>query len=143
VGRAFANAVGNQGAFGKSYHVASSEWMTWNQHHQAVAAAMGAPEPELVHIPTDLLFQALPEAAEWCRENFQFNNIFDGSAAEADLDFQYTIPWHEGVRRIVAWLDERNRITGDDEPAFYQSLLDAWQEAATGMVDKLAELRRY
>jgi hypothetical protein len=78
---------------------------------------------------------AAPSPTPWA-------NIFDGSAAEADLGFQYTILWHEGVRRIVAWLDERNRITGDDEPAFYQSLLDAWQEAATGTVDKMAELRR-
>ena len=55
VGRAFAEAVGNEKVFGKGYHTASEEPMTWNQYHQTVAQAMNAPEPELIHIPTDML----------------------------------------------------------------------------------------
>jgi nucleoside-diphosphate-sugar epimerase len=133
VGRAFANAVGNARTLGKAYHTASPEWLSWNQYHQQVAQAMGAPEPQLVHIPTDLMFEILPAEAEWCRENFQYNNIFDNRAAEDDLDFRYTIAWMEGVRRIVAWLDERDRITGADEPPFYQMLLDNWLQASAEM----------
>ena len=53
---------------------------------------MNAPEPKLVHIPTNFLFEIAPKAAEWCKENFQYNNIFDNTAAKADLDFRYTIP---------------------------------------------------
>ncbi|MBX2999927.1 MAG: NAD-dependent epimerase/dehydratase family protein [Caldilineaceae bacterium] len=128
VGVAFANAVGNSRVLGKAYHTASPEWLSWNQYHQQIAQAMDAPEPTLVHIPTDLLFAILPAEAEWCRENFQYNNIFDNRAAAEDLDFRYTIPWMEGVRRIVAWLDERGRITDVDEPPFYQMLLDRWQQ---------------
>ena len=55
VGRAFVAAVGNAAAFGQSYHTAGEEWLTWNQYHQQVAQAIGAQEPELVHIPSDLL----------------------------------------------------------------------------------------
>jgi nucleoside-diphosphate-sugar epimerase len=102
VGRAFANAVGNPKTYGKAYHTTSPEWMSWNQYHQRVAAAMGAPPPNLIHIPTDLMSKVLPAEAEWCRENFQYNNIFDNGAAESDLSFTYTIPWMEGVRRVVA-----------------------------------------
>ncbi len=138
VGLPFANAVGNAASFGKGYHVTGEEWMTWNQFHQQVAAAMGAPEPNLVHIPTDLLYAALPAEAEWCKENFQFNNIFSNQAAMADLGYAYTIPWQEGVRRIVAWLDERGAINDGDEPLFYQRLLDRWQRSEIQLTHELA-----
>lgn len=141
VGRAFANAVGNAKTFGKSYHTTGEEWMTWNEFHRQVAAAMHAPEPNLVHIPTGLLYQALPVQAEWCKENFQFNNIFSNLAAKTDLDFDYTISWQEGVRRVVEWLDERVQIGDSDEPAFYERLLSTWYHAGTAMSDELADLR--
>ncbi|RKU18124.1 epimerase [Candidatus Poribacteria bacterium] len=131
VGQAFAEAVGNKKTFGKGYHTASDEPMTWNQYHQTVAQAMNAPEPELLHIPTDLLFEIAPKAAEWCRENFQYNNIFDNAAAKADLNFRYTIPFVEGVRRIIAWLDARGRIHDKDEPEIYNEIIKRWRHLST------------
>ena len=92
---------------------------------------MNAPDPELVHIPTDLLFEIAPKAAEWCRENFQYNNIFDNAAATADLNFRYTIPFVEGVRRIVAWLDARERIHDKDEPEIYDKIIEKWRYLST------------
>ena len=131
VGRAFAEAVGNEKAFGKGYHTASEEPMTWNQYHQTVAQAMNTPEPELIHIPTDMLFEIAPKEAEWCRENFQYNNIFDNTRAKTDLNFSYTIPFVEGVRRIVAWLDARDRIHDKDEPAIYGEIIERWKNLST------------
>ena len=131
VGQAFAEAVGNEKAFGKGYHTASEEPMTWNQYHQTVAQAMNAPEPELIHIPTDFLFEIAPKEAEWCKENFQYNNIFDNAEARADLNFCYTILFVEGVRRIVAWLDARDRIHNKDEPAIYSEIIERWKNLNT------------
>lgn len=142
VGLTFANAAGNGHTFGKSYHVTGEEWLTWNQYHQQVAAAMGAPEPELVHIPTDALFAALPAEAEWLRENFQHNNIFDNRAAAADLGFRYTIGWQTGARRIVSWLDARGLITSSDEPTFYQPLLDGWRSGVGVLQAGLATFQK-
>lgn len=137
---AFVAAIGNEKTYGKSYHVTGEEWMTWNQYHQGVAEAMDAPSPTLVHIPTDLLVKVAPKKAEWCKENFQFNNIFDNTAARTDLDFRYTIPWVEGVRRIVAWLDERNLINSRDEPPTYDKIIDAWEHSGAEMANELAHL---
>ncbi len=75
------------------------------------------------------------------RPQCQYNNIFDNSVARADLGFEYTILWQDGVRRIVNWLDERELISDADEPAFYSALLDAWQRTGTGMVNDLASFR--
>ena len=105
--------------------------MTWNQYHQTVAQAMNAPDLELTHIPTDLLFEIAPKAVEWCRENFQYNNIFDNTVAKTDLNFRYTIPFVEGVRRIVAWLDARDRIHDKDEPPIYGEIIEKWKNLST------------
>ncbi|MDE0015092.1 MAG: hypothetical protein OXU51_02820, partial [Candidatus Poribacteria bacterium] len=76
---------------------------------------------------TDLLFEIAPKTAEWCRENFQYNNIFDNTAAKTDLNFRYTIPFVEGVRRIVDWLDTRGRIHNRDEPEIYSEIIERWR----------------
>lgn len=138
VAHAFVGAAGNRRAFGKAYNVTGEEWMTWNQYHQTVAAAIGAPAPTLVHIPTDLLREAVPQRAWITAENFQFNNIFDTGAARTDIDFRYTIPLATGVQRIVAWLDERQRIPNSDLDDVDDRLIVAWQRASARIVEELA-----
>jgi len=140
VARAFVGAVGNTKALGKAYHVTGEEWMTWNRYHQGVAEAMTVSAPPLVHIPTDLLGKILPKQASWCVENFHFNNIFDNTAARNDLGFRYTIPWVEGVRRVVAWLDEHGGIENSDDRPFCDGVIEAWERLGESMAGDLADL---
>ena len=125
----FVSALGQAHTLGKGYHVTGEEWMTWNRYHQGVAEALHAPAPVLVHIPTDLLAKAAPVEAEWCLVNFQFDNIFDNRAAHADLGFRYTIPWVEGARRTVAWLDAQGRIESSADDDFEARVISAWKQA--------------
>ena len=129
VARAFVHAIGNPLALGRSYHVAGEEWMTWNVYHQRVASAMGAPPPTLIHIPTEVLGSVAPKRAAIAVENFQFSNIFDNSAARADLNFRYTVSWVEGVQRMVSWLDAHGRIESCDDDPFDDRLIAWWQGA--------------
>lgn len=138
VARAFVNAVGNPTAFGKAYHVTGEEWMTWNQYHQKVARAIGAAEPTLVHIPTDLLVRVAPERAGVCAVNFQFSNIFDNRAAQRDLGFRYTIPFEDGAKRTVAWLDAHNAIANSDEDTLEDRVIDVWNRLGEAMVQTLS-----
>jgi len=140
VGRAFANAAGNEKTYGKSYHVTSEEWMTWDQYHQGIAEAMGAPTPKIIHIPTDLLGKLFPKTAEWLVENFQYNNIFDNTAAYTDLDFRRTIDWVDGVRRVVDWLDAHDQIENSDDHPFYDRVIAAWERLGENMGDALVDL---
>ena len=138
VARAFVNAAGNPAAFGRSYHATGEEFLTWEQHHETVADAIGAPRPTFVHIPTSVLARLLPsagiaDAAHWTATNFQFNNIFDNSAARAALGFRYTIPWRAGAGRLVSWLDAHGRIANSDEDAFDDRLIGAWHAAIQGL----------
>jgi nucleoside-diphosphate-sugar epimerase len=126
VARAFVAAAGRPHTFGKAYHTPGEEWMTWNQYHQRVAEAIGAPEPTLVHIPTEVLARIAPKRAGIIAENFQFNNIFDTTAARTDLDFQYTISWTEGVQRMAHWLEAHDKLGGSDD-RLQDELIAAWQ----------------
>ena len=137
VAHAFANAAGNSITLGKAYHTTGDEWMTWNQYHQGVAQALGAPEPTIVHIPSELLARISPRRAGVCANNFQFNNISDNSAAKANLGFARTVPWIDGARRTVRWLDERNRIANSDDDSFDDQLIRAWQLHGEKLIDEV------
>jgi nucleoside-diphosphate-sugar epimerase len=133
VARAFAGALGNERARHRVYHATGEEWMTWERYFRLVAEAMGAPEPRLVHIPTDVLMRAVPERAEILRDNFRFNNIFDNSAAHEDLGFRYTIPFLEGMRRTVEWVDANGGFEDCANEPWYDELLARWAKAAETM----------
>lgn len=127
VAHTFVAAAGRQHTFGRAYNVTGAEWMTWNQYHHEIAAAIGAPAPTLVHIPTDLLLRAVPKHAWITAENFQFNNIFDTSAAQRDLGFDYRITLGEGTRRIMAWLDRQGGLPNSEDDSFDDRLIAAWE----------------
>jgi len=137
VARTFVAAAGNSATFGKSYHVTGEEWMTWNVYHQKVAEALHAPAPRLVHIPTDLLGKVIPQQAQLAVTNIQFNNIFDNRAARTDLGFQYTLPWIEGVRRMVSWLDARQRIEPWQAEPLEDRLIAAWERYGERMAEEM------
>lgn len=140
VARAFVGAAGNAAAYGKAYHAAADEWLTWDSYHEGIAEAMGVPAPELVHIPTDLLVRVAPKAAEWCAINFSFNNIFDSSAARDDLGFRYETPWAKGARCVVDWLEEHDQIGRSTDYPFYDRIIASWKRLGDRMNEELVGL---
>ena len=141
VAGAFVNAVGNEDAYGEAYHVTSEEVITWDQYHETVAAALDAPEPELVHVPTDQLRAVAPDRTDMLLDHFQFSTVFDNSKARRDLDFEYTVSFEEGVRRTVAWLDEHDEIEAwdsqnDDE------IIAAWRDVTETFQANVADSDR-
>jgi nucleoside-diphosphate-sugar epimerase len=139
VGPAFAVAAGNPVTYGKSYDVTGDEVMTWERHYTTVAEVMGAPPLDLVRIPSDLLGRMAPQAAEWCVENFHYNNLFDNAAAKADLGYRYTITWEEGVRRMVAWHDARAEIDDSPDYALYDQIVSAWRRHSEELVSEFRQ----
>lgn len=131
VARTFMAAAGQPRTFGRSYHVTGEEWMTWDSYTRRIAEAVGAPNPMIVHIPTDLLMKIDPKRYAVVGENFQFNNIFDNTAAKTDLDFRYTIPWKEGVRRMLTWLKANDRLENSDLDSYEDRLIESWQARAS------------
>lgn len=135
VARGFVGAANNPLAFGKTYNVTGEEWMTWNMYHAGVATAMGAPQPNLVHIPTDLLQKVAPQRFGITIDIFQWPSVFDNSAAISDLGFKYTVSWIEGVKRTVKWLDERGKIENSDDDTFEDELIAEWNKSASAIAE--------
>ena len=134
VAGAFVGAVGNEAAYGEAYNVTSDETMTWNQYHQRAARAVGGPDPELVHVPTEVLFEVAPDRTGGLERHFQYSTVFDNAKAKRDLGFEYTIPFEEGVERTVAWLEERDLIEDAAHP-FDDALIAAWRDATADFAE--------
>jgi nucleoside-diphosphate-sugar epimerase len=128
VARAHIAACGNPRAYGRAYHTAGEEWLTWNRFNEIVAAALQAPKPTLVHIPTDLLYQLAPQQAGITKFNFQYNNIYDNGNARQDLGFAYTIPFLTGARRTIAWLEANQGFANSDEDPLDDNIIAAYQK---------------
>ncbi|MFO7695555.1 MAG: NAD-dependent epimerase/dehydratase family protein [Anaerolineae bacterium] len=142
VATAFVSAAAQPGvAVGKAYHVTGEEWVTWDRYYETLAQALDVPCPPLVHVPSALLGQTLPEQALWCVENFSFNNIFDNSAVRRDLGFQYRITMLEGFRRMVYWLQANDQIQLAESAPYYDALIRAWECHADHLIAELAPFR--
>lgn len=131
---AFVGAVGNLKAFGQAYHLGGDEWMTHRQIWRTIARIMEAPEPDFVCIPTELLGRLAPAQAEWCVENFQFNNIFDTTKAKRDLGYRYTVKFEDGVRKCLDHLNRHQLIEDSDRHPFYNRIVEAWRRFAQTLV---------
>ncbi|WP_224337294.1 NAD-dependent epimerase/dehydratase family protein [Haloprofundus halobius] len=140
VARSFVAAVEAKGSVveGEAYHITAEEHLTWNEYHRGVAAALGAPDPELVHIPSDVLFELAPDRTQGLRDHFQYSTVFDNSKAKRELGHEQTIGWEEGVRRTVDWLDENGEIESWETDPIPDSVVDVWRVVCDRFVSGFA-----
>ncbi len=134
---AFLGAMGNPKAFGQDYNVSGEEWMTHNHIWRTLARLLGASEPEFVYLPSELLGRLAPKQAEWCVENFRYNNIFDNAKARRDLGYRYTVRFEDGARKCLDWLRANNRIEDSAKYPFYDRIIETWRRHATAMVQEM------
>jgi nucleoside-diphosphate-sugar epimerase len=142
VARGFVTAVGNEAAYGKTYHLTGEEWQTWNQYHNRLAEAIGAPKPSIVHIPTDILVRISPENTMITYLNFQYTNIFDNRAAKQDLGFSVTVDWRSGSKRTYDWLDKHDQIEDWQRFPFYDQVIARYQKQCKELITQLADLQK-
>jgi nucleoside-diphosphate-sugar epimerase len=142
VSAAFVNAMQREGRGAAAYHVTSEEWLTWNRYHEILAGVLGGPPPVLVHIPTDILSRVAPKRAVRCRENYQFNGVYDNSAARRDLHYEYSVPFEQGARETLEWLQASGGIDNSDGDEFYEEILTAWNETSSTLERQLRERER-
>jgi nucleoside-diphosphate-sugar epimerase len=139
VAPAFVHAIGNTSTFGQAYNVTGDELLTHHEIWCVIARALSAPEPRFVCIPSDLLGELAPEQAKWCVENFRYDNIFDNSKAKRDLGFRYTIPFAEGVRRSVEYLQSHDLIEDSSKYPFYDRIVSAWERHRWSLFEEFVD----
>jgi len=130
VAAAFVAAL-DRGETGEHYQVATEESHVWDNYLQAAARAIDAPEPDIVHVPTEFIAAALPDQSELLTRDLKYSLTYDSSKARDALGFDPEISWEDGFRRTVSWLDERGEID-PAESSQDEALIAAWNETLEG-----------
>jgi nucleoside-diphosphate-sugar epimerase len=98
--------LGNPRAIEQSFHITSDETLTWNQIYSIVAQAAGA-EPQLVHVPSELIAMYDPEWGASMLGDKAHSVIFDNQKIRLLVpEFKCTIPFWQGAQEIIDWYDE-------------------------------------
>ncbi len=127
VGRGFAYAAANPRCFGQAYNAVADEVVTWDQYVLRTATAIGAPAPRLVHLPTDFLLTVDPKRFVLLDEIFRFHGVYANAKLKRDVpEFRLTMPFEEGVRRTVAWIDQHKPVPALPADTSDDRLIAAW-----------------
>jgi nucleoside-diphosphate-sugar epimerase len=103
--KGFVGLLGNPHAIGHAFHITSDEVLTWNQIYTILAQAAGV-EPQIVHVPSDLIAAFDPEVGASLLGDKAHSVIFDNNKIKRLVpDFAATIPFSQGAKEIVAWFD--------------------------------------
>ncbi len=95
--------LGCSQALGETYHITSDEALTWNQIHLEAYAALGL-EPNLIHIPSDLIAAYWPHAVGSLIGDKANSVVFDNSKIKHTVpDFHCEVDWARGLRLALVW----------------------------------------
>jgi nucleoside-diphosphate-sugar epimerase len=104
--KGFFGLMSHPQAIGQDFHITSDELFTWNQIYQMLADAVGVP-PNIVHIPSEFICTFDPEQTGNLLGDKAHSVIFDNTKIKTLVPgFQATIPFHQGIRGTLAWLDK-------------------------------------
>lgn len=108
---------GNKEAIGEAFHITSDEVLDWDRIYMHLAHAAGV-DANLVHIASDYLGTFDPALRESLLGDHACSAVFDNSKIKRFVpDFQCTVSFEEGAKRIVEWFDAdpKARETVDTE----------------------------
>jgi nucleoside-diphosphate-sugar epimerase len=123
--------LGQAQAVGEAFHITSDEVLTWNQIYREVGHAVGV-EPDLVHIPSELLAAYDPSAVGSLIGDKANSAVFDNRKIKRCVpDFTTPVSWAEGVRRAIAWHEADPARCTLDEAAnqLWDTMLAAYARA--------------
>ena len=123
--------VGNQKAIGEAFHLTSDEVLTWNQIYAEIAASVGAKNPNIVTIPTELICEVLPSMIGNLKGDKAHAGVFDNSKIKRFVpEFRCAKPFRVGVRESVNWLrahPEQQNLSGQVDETI-EKVIKAWEE---------------
>jgi nucleoside-diphosphate-sugar epimerase len=126
--KGFLGLLGHPQAIGEAFHITSDEVLTWNQIYGTIADAFGTPA-EIVHIPSDFIHRIDPAIGAGLLGDKAHSVLFDNSKIKRLVPgFVATIPFHEGIRRTLAWFaaDPARQVVSPEVHAAIDRILAAW-----------------
>lgn len=128
--KGFTPLLGHPQAVGQSYHITSDESLCWNQIYETIADAAGV-AADCVHVPSDFIAHLDPDMGAGLLGDKSHSVVFDNSKIRQLVpDFRATIPFHEGIRRTIAWFeaDPARWLVRPEVHAAMDRVLAAWEQ---------------
>ncbi|MBN2003372.1 MAG: SDR family oxidoreductase [Anaerolineae bacterium] len=130
--KGFIGLLGRSQALGEAYHITSDEVLTWNQIFETVAQVAGAPEPRLVHVPSEFIAAFDPRWGAGLLGDKAHSVIFDSAKIKRLVpDYVATIPFRQGAEEILDWFaaDPARREVDPAWGAQMDAIIAAYQGA--------------
>jgi nucleoside-diphosphate-sugar epimerase len=129
--KGFVPLLGHPAAIGQCFHITSDEVLTWNRIYATIADAVGV-SAEVVHVPSDFIAKIDPETGAGLLGDKAHSVIFDNSKIRRYVpEFVATIPFHEGIRKTLAWFsaDARRWVVNREVHESMDRIIAAWRKA--------------
>jgi nucleoside-diphosphate-sugar epimerase len=102
----FVGLLGDPRAYGEAFHITSDDVFTWNQILETLALAAGAPDPQLVHVPSDVIAGVDADWGAALLGDMAHSLVFDNDKVESLVgEFRLGTPFADGAREVVEWFD--------------------------------------
>jgi len=113
--KGFVGLLGLQPAIGHAFHITSDEVLSWNMIYKILADALGK-EAKVVHIASDFICKIEPSFTGTLLADKAESVLFDNTKIKTFVPgFKATIPFSEGIKRTVKWLQEKPEHQHIDE----------------------------
>jgi nucleoside-diphosphate-sugar epimerase len=135
--KGFVGLMGHRQSIGHAFHITSDEALTWDQYYTLTAEALGV-EAQIVHIPSDLIAACIPEKLGTLVGDKSRSAIFDNSKIKRFVPgYCATVPFAEGVRRTIAWMqaDPVRQQIDSAANATYDKLIELYERGMQAAVD--------
>lgn len=104
--RGLVGLLGREQALGETFHITSDEVLSWDQIYLEAYQALGH-EPNVIHIPSDLIAQFWPHARGSLIGDKSHSAVFDNSKIKRFVsDYVCEVNWADGLRRALAWFEQ-------------------------------------
>ncbi|CAM4361182.1 NAD-dependent epimerase/dehydratase family protein [Zobellia roscoffensis] len=125
----FVGLLGLTTAIGHAFHITSDEILSWNMIYTILADALGK-EAKIVHIASDFICKIEPSFTGTLLADKAESVIFDNSKIKTFVpDFKATVPFSEGIRRTLKWLDNnpQHKVINKEKDDQIERILKAYQ----------------
>ncbi|NAZ74667.1 NAD-dependent epimerase/dehydratase family protein [Kineococcus sp. T13] len=104
--KGFVPLLGEPAVTGDVVHITGDEVLTWDRIHRTLAQAAGAPEPTLVHVPSDVIAREAPDRGPGLLGDKAHSVVFDNTKLKRLVpSFAATTSFAAGAREIIAHHD--------------------------------------
>lgn len=104
--KGFVGLLGLTQAIGHAFHITSDEILSWNMIYKILAESLGK-EANVIHIASDFICKIEPEFTGTLLADKAESVIFDNTKIKTFVPgYKATIPFAEGIKRTLKWLDE-------------------------------------